>query len=93
MEPDELAVEHRRPDRQRDLRSAGGVDTESIPAVPGRVVTHNDTYDVWTITMRQGETFHDGTVDAAAVRKDLEAIRTSVLTSAVRPGMRSRPGR
>jgi peptide/nickel transport system substrate-binding protein len=45
--------------------------------------SHNDTYDVWTITMRAGGTFHDGTpVDAAAVKKDLDAIRTSVLTSA-----------
>ncbi|MGZ4758673.1 MAG: ABC transporter substrate-binding protein, partial [Acidimicrobiales bacterium] len=44
---------------------------------------HNDTYDVWTITMRENETFHDGTpVDAVAVKKDLDAIRTSVLTSA-----------
>ena len=42
--------------------------------------------------MREGDTFHDGTpVDAAAVKKDLDAIRTSVLTwSTFAPIRRSR---
>ena len=59
-------------------------DTEAHPQpYLAKSFGHNDTYDVWTITMRENETFHDGTpVDAAAVKKDLDAIRTSVLTSA-----------
>jgi peptide/nickel transport system substrate-binding protein len=59
-------------------------DTEAHPQpYLAQSFAHNDTYDVWTITLRENETFHDGTpVDAAAVKKDLDAIRTSVLTSA-----------
>ncbi len=46
-------------------------------------IDHNDAYDAWTITLRSGVTFHDGEpVDAAAVKKDLDAIKASVLTSA-----------
>ena len=44
---------------------------------------HDDTYRTWTIRLRPGVTFHDGEpVDAAAVKHDLDAIKTSVLTSA-----------
>jgi ABC-type transport system substrate-binding protein len=44
-------------------------------------IDHNDTYDQWTITMRSGTTFHDGTpVNAAAVKTFIDGIRESVLT-------------
>jgi peptide/nickel transport system substrate-binding protein len=40
-------------------------------------VTPNATYDQWTIGLRPGVTFQDGTpVDAAAVKKNIDAWRT-----------------
>ncbi len=46
-------------------------------------IDHNDAYDVWTIKMRPGVKFHDGTpVDAAAVKNDMDAIRAAILTKA-----------
>lgn len=44
---------------------------------------HNSDFTEWTIGLRDGPTFHDGTpVDAAAVAKTLEGFRQSPLTSA-----------
>ena len=43
---------------------------------------HNDDYTVWTITLRDGPTFHDGTpVDADAIVQNLQAHQASILTS------------
>ncbi|MCB0162420.1 MAG: hypothetical protein KDD83_29985, partial [Caldilineaceae bacterium] len=42
----------------------------------------NDTNDVWTIHLREGVTFHDGTdFDAEAAAANLEFIRTAPLSS------------
>ncbi|MFV0318696.1 MAG: ABC transporter substrate-binding protein [Microthrixaceae bacterium] len=39
-------------------------------------ITPNDTYDVWTITLREGIEFHDGTpLDAEVVKNNLDAYR------------------
>jgi peptide/nickel transport system substrate-binding protein len=39
-------------------------------------VEHNETYDQWTIKVREGITFHDGTpLDAAAVKLNLDNYR------------------
>ena len=39
-------------------------------------VTPNDTYDVWTIKLREGVEFHDGTpLDAQVVKNNLDAYR------------------
>ncbi len=39
-------------------------------------VTPNDTFDVWTIRLRDGITFHDGTpLDAEVVKNNLDAYR------------------
>lgn len=39
-------------------------------------VTPNDTFDVWTIRLREGVTFHDGTpLDAEVVKNNLDAYR------------------
>lgn len=50
-------------------------------------ITPNSSHTVWTIGLRPGITFHDGTpCDAQAVKANLENIRTSALTGpAVRP--------
>ncbi len=45
-----------------------------------RSVEHNDTYDVWTIRLRDGVRFHDGTLlDAAAVKQNIDAWRKGIL--------------
>lgn len=39
-------------------------------------VTPNDTFDIWTIRLREGITFHDGTpLDAEVVKNNLDAYR------------------
>ena len=44
---------------------------------------HNGDFTEWTIGLREGPTFHDGTpVDAAAVARTMEGFRLSPLTSA-----------
>ncbi len=49
--------------------------------------TPNDTYDVWTVDLRRGVTFHDGTpFDAEAVKANLDFIVEAPLSSvAMRP--------
>jgi ABC-type transport system substrate-binding protein len=43
----------------------------------------DETYEVWTITVREGVQFHDGTaLDAEAVELNLNEFRTAALTSA-----------
>lgn len=45
-------------------------------------LTPNDDFTQWTITLREGPMFHDGTpVDAEAVKANLEALRTAALTA------------
>jgi peptide/nickel transport system substrate-binding protein len=45
-------------------------------------LTHNADYTEWDIKVRPGVTFHDGEkLDAAAVKKDLDAVKASALTS------------
>ncbi len=47
-------------------------------------VTHNATYDEWTIGLREGIKFHDGTpLDANAVKQNIDAWRHGVLLSFV----------
>jgi ABC-type transport system substrate-binding protein len=43
----------------------------------------SEDYTTWVIELREGVTFHDGTaLDAAAVKKDLDAARASTLVGA-----------
>ena len=61
-------------------------------------ITPNDDYTQWTIKVRPGITFTDGTpLNAAAVIYNLQAAGTSVLVSAAAPrhrqGARPRPPR
>jgi len=47
-----------------------------------RAIEHNADFTVWTIFLRPGVTFHDGTaVDAGAVKANLDAFKASPLTS------------
>lgn len=48
---------------------------------------HNEDYTVWTLGLRPGISFHNGEpLDAAAIKKFIDALRESVLTkSAARP--------
>ena len=46
--------------------------------------TPNDTFDSWTLELREDVTFHDGTAfDAAAVKANLDDINTAPLTGIV----------
>lgn len=46
--------------------------------------TPNDTYDSWTIDLREGVTFHDDTpFDAAAVKANIDDIKTAALTGVI----------
>lgn len=62
-------------------------DTLTVPNDKGQYVpylaksvTPNATFDQWTITLRDGVTFHDGTpVDAAAVKANIDAWRKGLL--------------
>jgi len=61
-------------------------DGEAVPYL-AESFDHNDDYTEWTITLRDGITFHDGTdLTAAAVKENLERHMASPLTApAVRP--------
>lgn len=62
-------------------------DTLTEPDASGKFVpylaksvTHNATYDEWTITLRDGIKFHDGELlDANAVAKNINAWRSGLL--------------
>lgn len=57
-----------------------GTDGEPIPYL-AESFDPNDDFTVWTLTLRDGPTFHDGTpVNADAVVKNLEAHMESILT-------------
>ena len=48
--------------------------------------TPNDDFTEWTITLRDGVTFHDGSaLDSAAVKGTMEGLRVSVLGAALAP--------
>ena len=48
---------------------------EAVPFL-AKTVEHSDDYETWTITLREGVTFHDGTaLDAAVVKNNLDAYR------------------
>ncbi len=58
-------------------------DTLTVPNAEGgyspylaKEVTPNDTYDEWTITLREGVKFHDGSaLDATVVKNNIDAYR------------------
>jgi ABC-type transport system substrate-binding protein len=51
-------------------------------------ITPNDDFTLWTITVREGVTFHDGTpLDAAAVKLNLDEQKESLLTGAALQAM------
>lgn len=58
-------------------------DTLTIPDEDGdyvpylaKAVDHDDSYEVWTISLRPGVTFHDGSLlDAKVVKNNLDAYR------------------
>jgi peptide/nickel transport system substrate-binding protein len=53
-------------------------------------LTPNAAFDTWTLTLRPGITFHDGSVlDAAVVRANFEALRASALTGGALAGVAS----
>lgn len=62
-------------------------DTLMVPNADGRMVpylaktvVHDPAYTVWTITLRDGVTFHDGTpLTADAVKQNIDAWRNGVL--------------
>ncbi len=62
-------------------------DTLTEPNDKGEIVPYlaksvepNETYDEWTITLRPGVTFHDGTpLNAAVVKQNIDAWRNGVL--------------
>jgi len=65
-------------------------DTLVVPNSKGEIVPylaksveHDPTYQTWTITLRDGVKFHDGTpVDAAAVKLNIDAYKSSTLVGA-----------
>ncbi len=58
-----------------DQLTAPDEDGEIAPFL-AEAVTPNETFDVWTITLREGVTFHDGTpLDAEVVKNNLDAYR------------------
>jgi peptide/nickel transport system substrate-binding protein len=69
-----------------DSLTALDVNAEPQPYL-AESVEPNDDYTVWTITLRSGVTFHDGSpVNADAVKATLEGHKASALTgSAVTP--------
>ncbi|MFV0524585.1 MAG: ABC transporter substrate-binding protein [Acidimicrobiales bacterium] len=64
-------------------------DGEVVPYLVESYET-NDDYTVWTLTIRDGVLFHDGTpVDGEAVAYNIEACRTSTLRSSRFIGLES----
>ena len=68
---------------------AVGVDG-SIQPYLARALTPNAAYDVWTLTLRPGIVFHDGTkLDATVVRNNFAALQSSALTGGALKGVAS----
>lgn len=58
-----------------DQLAAPDADGEIAPFL-AEEITPNDTYDTWTIELREGITFHDGSpLDAEVVKNNLDAYR------------------
>jgi peptide/nickel transport system substrate-binding protein len=58
-----------------DTLTALNSRSETVPYL-AESVTPNDDYSVWTIELRRGVTFHDGTdLDAIVVKDNLDAFR------------------
>jgi len=63
-----------------DTLTIQNADGEFVPYL-AQAVEPNDDHTVWTITLREGVTFHDGTpLDSAAVKKNMDAHLASPLT-------------
>jgi peptide/nickel transport system substrate-binding protein len=66
-----------------DTLTAPNSKNEIVPNL-AKSVTHDDTYTKWTITLREGVKFHDGTdLTADAVKQNIEVWRTGTLLSSV----------
>ena len=66
-----------------DTLTAVGADGDAHPYL-AQSVTPNGDKTVWTITLRPGVTFHDGSaLDADVLLANIEALRSSVLTGQV----------
>jgi peptide/nickel transport system substrate-binding protein len=58
-----------------DSLTALNDNAEAVPNL-AETVEHSDDYRTWTITLREGVTFHDGTaLDADVVKNNLDAYR------------------
>jgi ABC-type transport system substrate-binding protein len=65
-----------------DTLTKPGADGTFVPYL-AESVEANDDYTVWTITLREGVEFHDGTpLTADAVKRNLDEYRSAVLTAA-----------
>jgi ABC-type transport system substrate-binding protein len=63
-----------------DPLAAWGPNYDTEPYL-AQSLTHSADYTEWDIKVRSGVTFHDGEkLDAAAVKKDLDAVKASALT-------------
>ena len=68
-------------------------DGETVPLLV-ESVEPNDDYTEWTLTIREGITFHDGTpLDGAAVKFNIDACRAAPLTAGGADADRRRDGR
>jgi peptide/nickel transport system substrate-binding protein len=62
-----------------DTLTVPNADNEMVPYL-AKSVEPNDDYTEWTITLRPGVTFHDGTpFNAAVVKQNLDAFKGGVL--------------
>ncbi|HEX7442770.1 MAG TPA: ABC transporter substrate-binding protein, partial [Acidimicrobiales bacterium] len=62
----------------------------SIQPYLARSLTPNTTYDRWTLTLRPGVVFHDGSaLTAAVVKANFDALRSSALTKGAVAGIAS----
>jgi peptide/nickel transport system substrate-binding protein len=61
------------------------MDAEGVPRpYLAESIDPDDTFTTWTITLREGISFHDGTpLDAAALKANLDKVIASALTSSV----------